>query len=119
MCHVKPKTNLFEFKIGYISKLLGNYQLVGGNKMSITIGNKNVIKCSTISGNIYQDCQEAIGDKSNKNTVVVNGVEIPLPPITEGGRNISIINDKVFVDGYEWKNGKWQKTLRALYHKYF
>lgn len=119
MCYVKSKTNLFEFK------------LVGGNKMSVTIGNKNVIKCSTINGNIYQDCQEAIVDRrigayqdcqgiiSDKNIIMINGIEIPLPSATEERRNISIINDKVFVDGYEWKNGKWQKTLRALYHKYF
>ena len=104
MCYVKSETNLFEFK------------LVGGNKMSVTIGNNNVIKCSTINGSIYQDCQGIISDK---NTVMINGVEIPLPPATKEGRNISIINGKVFVDGYEWKNGKWQKTLRALYHKYF
>ena len=85
-------------------------------KILVTIGVKNEIKCGVVNGCIYQDCQEVISDKR---TVMVNGTEIPLPPTTEEGRSISIINDEVFVDGYEWKNGKWQKTLRALYHKYF
>lgn len=59
---------------------------------------KNEIKCGVINGYIYQDCQEVISDK---NTVMVNDAEIPLPPTTEERRSISIINDKVFVDGYE------------------
>lgn len=49
--------------------------------------------------------------------IVVAGKE--LPPCTGIHRNTTIINNKVFVDGYEFKDGKWKKTLRALWHKWF
>ena len=49
--------------------------------------------------------------------IVVDGKE--LPPCPGIHRNTTIINNKVFVDGYEFKDGKWKKTLRALWHKWF
>ena len=51
------------------------------------------------------------------NKVIVNGKE--LPPCPSKGRNITTINSKTYIDGYEYKNGKWRKTLKALFHKYF
>lgn len=51
------------------------------------------------------------------NKVIINNEE--LPPCPSSGHNVTTINGKVYIDGYEFKNGKWQKTLRALYHKYF
>ena len=50
-------------------------------------------------------------------TVVVNGVELPTPPTS--CRSTAIINNKVYIDGYEFKNGKWKKTLRAWWHLWF
>ena len=43
--------------------------------------------------------------------------QIPYPFVE--ARNITMINGKVFVDGYEWKDGAWKKTLRAMWHKWF
>lgn len=51
------------------------------------------------------------------NKVIVNGVE--LPPVPSKGHNSMIINGKVYIDGYEFKNGKWKRTLRALWHLWF
>lgn len=49
--------------------------------------------------------------------LVVNGKEVPMPPVPMN--NVTMINDKVFVGGYEYKDGQWKRTLRALFHKYF
>lgn len=49
--------------------------------------------------------------------MIVNGKEVqnPLTPL----RNVTMIGNKVFVNGYEYKNGAWKKTLRAIWYKYF
>ena len=76
-------------------------------KNNVMIGNCNVIKGSNIiSGSAIID-----------GTVIVNGVELPPPPTK--CRSITIINNKVYIDGYEFKNGKWKKTLRAWWHLWF
>ena len=51
------------------------------------------------------------------NKVFINGVE--LPPVPSKGYNSTVIDDKVYIDGYEFKNGKWRRTLRALWHLLF
>lgn len=51
------------------------------------------------------------------NQVLINGV--PLPPAPCKGCNLTIIDDKVYIDGYEYKDGKWKRTLAALWHKWF
>lgn len=75
--------------------------------MSIIIGKGNHIKNCKIG-------EQSVVIGSN---VLINGVEIPPCPVNSN--NYTIINGKVFVGGYEWKNGRWKKTLRALYHKLF
>ena len=74
---------------------------------SIQIGHGNVIKNSVISNGV------AIID----NEVIINGVKMPPCPVK--GHNSTIINNKVYINGYELINGKWKKTLRALWHKWF
>ena len=51
------------------------------------------------------------------NEVYINGEKMPSCP-TEGN-NVSIVDNKVFIDGYELINGKWKRTLKALWHKWF
>lgn len=53
----------------------------------------------------------------NGNHVVINGQK--LPPVPSAGRNSTVINDKVYIDGFEFKNGKWRRTLAALWHYLF
>ena len=51
------------------------------------------------------------------NKVIINGVE--LPPVPSKGYCSTVINGKVYIDGYEFKNGKWKRTLKALWHLLF
>ena len=76
---------------------------------NIQIGQGNVIKNSIISSNSRV---VVIG-----NEVMINGVK--LPPCPAKGHNSTIINNKVYLNGYEFVNGKWKKTLIALWHKWF
>lgn len=56
----------------------------------VNIGNGNKIKNSNICSG-----QLIFGEQ-----IMVNGKKIPKPP--GNGQNISIINDKIFADGYEY-----------------
>lgn len=76
---------------------------------NIQIGQGNVIKNSVISSN---SGVVVIG-----NEVTINGVKMPPCPVK--GHNSTIIDNKVYLNGYELVNGKWKKTLRALWHKWF
>ena len=51
------------------------------------------------------------------NKVTINGVN--LPPVPSKGYNSTVINGKVYVNGYEYKNGEWKRTLAALWHLLF
>lgn len=51
------------------------------------------------------------------NRILVNGEE--LPPCPTNGHNVTQINGKVYIDGYEYKQGKWRRTLKALWHLWF
>ena len=50
--------------------------------------------------------------------IIINGSEIESPK-NSSSNNVAVINGKVYVDGYEFKNGEWKKTIMALWHKYF
>lgn len=76
---------------------------------NIQIGSGNTIKNSVISSNSRV---VIVG-----NEVTINGVR--LPPCPAKGHNLTTINNKVYLNGYEFVNGKWKKTLRALWHKWF
>lgn len=49
--------------------------------------------------------------------VFVNGKKYPLP--NHKCSPSTVINNRIFIDGYELKGGKWKKTPRAVFHKYF
>ena len=63
-----------------------------------------------------QNGKEIIIDNNN---LYYQGEKYPLPKICKSGSRVTMINDKVFINGYEFKDGKFKKTLRALFHKYF
>lgn len=65
------------------------------------------------NGNKIVNCQIYSGDGK----LIVNGKEVQNPP--KPLRNVTMIGDKVFAGGYEYKDGTWKKTLRAIWHKYF
>lgn len=49
--------------------------------------------------------------------IMVNGAKVP--PCPTKGCNITVINNKVYLNGYELIDGKWKRTLKALIHKWF
>ena len=49
---------------------------------------------------------------------VIDGVKIPFPD-GKHALNTTIINDKIYCDGYEYKDGKWKRTLKAFLHLVF
>jgi hypothetical protein len=55
---------------------------------------------------------------STKRSTVVNGVEYKWNDNMKGN-NTTQINGKVYIDGYELKNGEWKRTLKALWYKLF
>ena len=50
--------------------------------------------------------------------IYINNKHIQPPPMGSVKR-ITVINDKVFMNGFEYKNGRWERTLRALWHMLF
>lgn len=44
----------------------------------------------------------------------VNGWNVPWPSKKRGSHRVSQRNERLFVDGYEWKNGTWKWSLIAF-----
>ena len=66
--------------------------------------------------NIQQSSSGNVSTITTANRMtVVNGVEYPWLDKMKG-RSISQINGKVYIDGYELKEGEWKKTLKGLWH---
>lgn len=60
--------------------------------------------------------------KVSKQGILVDGVDVEFPKnlLKEGRRfTTTIVDGKIFINGYEYKNGEWKRTLRALYHHIF
>ena len=65
------------------------------------------------------------------NVIISNGVIIEgdkiilgdkiLPPLPKkySSVNLTTTNDEIFINGYEWKDDQWKRTLRALWHWFF
>lgn len=64
---------------------------------------------------IIQNGQEI---RYSKDRIVVNGVTIPVPQKFKAN-SVTIVEHRLLVGGYEYINGKWKRTLRALWHKWF
>ena len=69
------------------------------------------------SGNSIKNCVIGNGVSFINGEVTINGTKMPPCPVK--GNNSTIIDDKIYLNGYELVNGKWKKTLRALWYKYF
>lgn len=55
---------------------------------------------------------------SREKWIEINGVRYKFPKRVKG-HSVSQIDNHIFVDGYEFKDGKFKRTLRALYHLFF
>lgn len=54
-----------------------------------------------------------------ENRVWINGEELPPVPTKRKNHCSAQIGGKVYIDGYEFKKGKWRRTLKALWHLWF
>ena len=50
---------------------------------------------------------------------IINGIELPSIPGKNGVANVSMINNKIYINGYELINGEWKRTLKALWYFLF
>ena len=55
---------------------------------------------------------------SREKWIEINGVKYKFPKRVKG-HSISQIDNHIFIDGYEFIDGKFKRTLRALYHLFF
>lgn len=53
----------------------------------------------------------------NSEVILADGTV--LPPCPSIGDHIVIVKRRVYIDGYEYKNGKWQRTLRSIFYDIF
>ena len=44
---------------------------------------------------------------------------LPEHPNKSTSSSVTIINDKLYINGYEWKNNQWKKTLKAIWYYWF
>lgn len=65
-----------------------------------------------------QDGQTIMLDSSS---LLVNGVAYELPENIKhrSGHNLAQVNNKIYIDGYEFRNGKFRRSLAALFHMIF
>ena len=55
---------------------------------------------------------------SREKWIEINGVRYKFPKRVKG-HSVSQIDNHIFIDGYESIDGKFKRTLRALYHLFF
>ena len=53
------------------------------------------------------------------NKVFVNGSPLPPIPGAKSSVNLSQVGNRLYVNGYEYRNGRWKRTLRAIIHALF
>lgn len=52
--------------------------------------------------------------------IQLNDQIIPPPPGRRSVRTtVAMINDHIYVNGYEYVNGEWKRTLKALFYYLF
>lgn len=57
-------------------------------------------------------------NNSRDRITTINGVEFPWRKEMRGN-SCTIIDSRVYIDGFELKSGKWKRTIKALWYKWF
>ena len=55
---------------------------------------------------------------SREKWIEINGIRYKFPKKVKG-HSVSQVDNHIFIDGYEFIDGKFKRTLRALYHLFF
>lgn len=50
--------------------------------------------------------------------LIIDNIKYELPKKSRSN-NITMINNKIYVNGYEFKNGKFKRTLKSIWYKFF
>lgn len=60
-------------------------------------------------------CGDTIG-QTDTNGVCINGQFYPYPSQKRMNKLHTVVvnDDAIYIDGHEWKNGAWKRTLRAV-----
>ena len=51
-------------------------------------------------------------------SVFINNNPMPMCPAVDVS-NVKIINQHVYIGGYELVDGQWERTIKAMWYKYF
>lgn len=52
--------------------------------------------------------------------IFIDGEQVELPkPFRNTGLNVTQCDDRLYVNGFELVNGKWKRTLAAIWHYIF
>ena len=70
------------------------------------------------SMNIQVSSNSNVVNDSKRKITIINGIEYPWRKEMTGN-SCTTINSKVYIDGFELKNGKWERTIKALWYKWF
>lgn len=55
-----------------------------------------------------------------RDSIFINGETISPPPGKRSGRTTTaVVNNRIYVNGFKYIDGKWKRTLKALWHHLF
>ena len=58
------------------------------------------------------------GMSVNKDKVIIGGNEYKIPSHIKTN-NITMVNGKIYIGGYELVNGNWKITIKSIWYKFF
>lgn len=96
-------------------ELLGEEKIVTRDQI-IEFINKAITRRNRMN-NIQQNNNQVVIVVGNR--VWINGKELPRMPIKCTSSSVTQINGKIYINGYEFKKGKWRRTIKALWHLWF
>lgn len=64
------------------------------------------------------ECDEYSIINTKERYVEIDGCRYPFPRGMKG-KCVSQVNGKIYIDGYEFKNGKFKRTLKAIFNYFF
>lgn len=56
---------------------------------------------------------------NTKDRVIFSNGEVYKIPKKIKSNNVTQINGRIYIDGYEFINGKFKRTIKALFHLFF
>lgn len=51
--------------------------------------------------------------------VYIDGEKLPPVPSKSDSARVTVLGEKVYINGFAYKNGRWKRTLAAIWHYLF